>query len=143
MAKIEISGELFRQMCTKGYKIGAIECVEGIPEGAILGKISIKPYGEGHIFVLEVEHPDLEDKVVNVVFKRTYFEPYSAYKVREMETGFFITKSGTPKTRGELMDWATARTVADYLGEGKAELVEYKLVEVKKYEFRTISRRDC
>lgn len=138
-AIVEISGDLLVEILTQGWgKDEYIRCIDGLPEETELVDVTIDDHGSYNVpdfvLVLAVEHPDLEDGYTTPIMKGNLFESHSTYKVREKDTGFFITKSGVPKTRGELMGWATARTVADYLGEGKAELVEYKLVEVEREE---------
>ncbi len=136
-AIVEISGDLLVGILTQGWGEGEyIRCMEGLPEDTKLVDVLMEVKGSidepYFVLVLFVEHLDLENgQQVTPIMRSDLFETHNVYKVREKKTGFFITKSGIPKTRGDFLDFATARTVADYLGEDKAELVEYKLVEVK------------
>ncbi len=82
LVSVYISGELWQEIMTVGWKAGDIECVEGLPEGAIWKSVSyIGPRGSDPmpVLVFVFEHPNLEEvakgaaiPVIDIVHKRTY-----------------------------------------------------------------------
>lgn len=67
LVSVEISGELWQEIMTVGWKAGdgrVIECIKGLPEGAIWRSVSyIGPRGSDPmpILVFTFEHPDFKE----------------------------------------------------------------------------------
>lgn len=88
--QIQVSGELWQQVCTVGWK-GTFECTEGLPEGATFCGLSYKSHFFGslwheaphpkspNIIIFIFEHPDWPEiepgedaPIIDVVWEKTY-----------------------------------------------------------------------
>ena len=76
---VQVSGELWQEICTVGWSVGApdkVECIKGLPEGATFCEAF---YEYPHMFVFVFEHPDWpeiepgEDMlIIEIAWGRTY-----------------------------------------------------------------------
>jgi hypothetical protein len=86
---VKISGDLFQNWITRGYKFGGydhiVECTKGLPEGA---KLVCTQYGQWDgfnaypIIVMIFEHPDFElvpeghqIPTYDIEFRELHYEP--------------------------------------------------------------------
>ena len=81
---VEISGQFWQEIMTKGWKPGDIECIEGLPEGAIFRNVFYRqwPAVSGVAtpsLVFVFEHDDFDEVLLgatpllmNVVYQRHY-----------------------------------------------------------------------
>jgi len=78
---VQVSGELWQQICTVGWTGNRLECIEGLPEGVTFHSAFYIPsvcLGT-HILTFVFEHPDWpklelgeEIPMIEVVWKQTY-----------------------------------------------------------------------